>query len=532
MSRFILSTIVALSIILVLLPVPASSQDRGTAERLGKVNFPVSCSAAAQQQFERAVAQLHSFWFKAAIQAFAGVAQSDPSCAMAHWGTAMTLLGNPLAAPPAPKTLAEGWAAVERATTIGARTPREADYIAAIGAFYKDADRTDHRTRALAYEKAMERLAATYPADGEATIFYALSLNMTLVPTDKTYSNQLKAAALLGKVFAEQPDHPGVAHYLIHSYDFPPIAGRGLPAARRYASIAPAAPHAQHMPSHIFTRVGAWQESIDSNRAAAALSRADGERDGALHAMDYMMYAYLQTAQDREAKRLLDEVAGVTGVSMTPIAGFFGGATIPARYALERRAWGLAASLEPQPSPRFPFTEAITHFARALGAARSGNAAAAQKDVDRLEALRDALTQAKVGYWAEQVEIQRLAAAAWVALAQGRRDEALKLMRSAADLEDSTEKHPVTPGSLAPARELLGEMLLELKDAPGALREFEASMKKEPNRFNGTYGAARAAELAGDRSKAREHYTTLLTIAAKADTERPEIRQAKAYLGR
>lgn len=532
MSRFILSTIVALSIILVRLPVPASSQDRGTAERLGKVNFPVSCSAAAQQQFERAVAQLHSFWFKAAIQAFAGVTQSDPSCAMAHWGTAMTLLGNPLAAPPAPKALAEGWAAVERATTIGARTPREADYIAAIGAFYKDADRTDHRTRALAYEKAMERLAATYPADREATIFYALSLNMTLVPADKTYSNQLKAAALLGKVFAEQPDHPGVAHYLIHSYDFPPIAGRGLPAARRYASIAPAAPHAQHMPSHIFTRVGAWQESIDSNRAAAALSRADGERDGALHAMDYMMYAYLQTAQDREAKRLLDEVAGVTGVSMTPIAGFFGGATIPARYALERRAWGLAASLEPQPSPRFPFTEAITHFARALGAARSGNAAAAQKDVDRLEALRDALTQAKVGYWAEQVEIQRLAAAAWVALAQGRRDEALKLMRSAADLEDSTEKHPVTPGSLAPARELLGEMLLELKDAPGALREFEASMKKEPNRFNGTYGAARAAELAGDRSKAREHYTTLLTIAAKADTERPEIRQAKAYLGR
>jgi len=444
----------------------------------------------------------------------------------------MTLLGNPLAAPPAPKALAEGWAAVERATTIGARTPREADYIAAIGAFYKDADRTDHRTRALAYEKAMERLAATYSADREATIFYALSLNMTLVPTDKTYSNQLKAAALLGKVFAEQPDHPGVAHYLIHSYDFPPIAGRGLPAARRYASIAPAAPHAQHMPSHIFTRVGAWQESIDSNRAAAALSRADGERDGALHAMDYMMYAYLQTAQDREAKRLLDEVAGVTGASMTPIAGFFGGATIPARYALERRAWGLAASLEPQPSPRFPFTEAITHFARALGAARSGNAAAAQKDVDRLEALRDALTQAKVGYWAEQVEIQRLAAAAWVALAQGRRDEALKLMRSAADLEDSTEKHPVTPGPLAPARELLGEMLLELKDAPGALREFEASMKKEPNRFNGTYGAARAAELAGDRSKAREHYTTLLTIAAKADTERPEIRQAKAYLGR
>ena len=244
------------------------------------------------------------------------------------------------------------------------------------------------------------------------------------------------------------------------------------------------------------------------------------------------MYGYLQTAQDREAKRLLDEVAGVTGASMVPIAGFFGGAAIPARYALERRAWGLAASLEPQPSPRFPFTEALTHFARALGAARGGDAAAAQKDVDRLEALSDALTQAKVGYWAEQVEVQRLAAAAWAALAQGRRDDALKLMRSAADLEDSTEKHPVTPGPLAPARELLAEMLLELKDAPGALREFEASMKKEPNRFNGTYGAARAAELAGDRDKARAYYARLVAIAERADTERPELRQARASLGR
>jgi tetratricopeptide (TPR) repeat protein len=532
MSRFIVSIIVALSGIGALLSAPASAQDRVAGERVGKVSFPVSCSAPAQQQFDRAVAMLHSFWFQASTQAFAGVAQTDPSCAMAHWGTAMTLLGNPLAAPPAPKALAEGWAAVERATTIGAKTPREADYIAAIGAFYKDADRIDHRTRALAYEKAMERLAATYPTDREATIFYALSLNVTLLPTDKTYANQLKAAALLEKVFAEQPDHPGVAHYLIHSYDFPPIAGRGLPAARRYASIAPSAPHAQHMPSHIFTRVGSWQESIDSNRAAARLARADGERDGALHAMDYMMYGYLQTAQDREAKRLLDELPGVTGASMVPIAGFFAQATIPARYALERRAWGLAASLEPQPSPRFPFTEATTHFARALGAARGGDATAAQKDVDRLEALRDALTQAKNGYWAEQVEVQRRAAAAWVALAQGRRDDALKLMRSAADLEDSTEKHPVTPGALVPARELLGEMLLELKDTAGALREFEASMKREPNRFNGTYGAARAAELAGDRDKARAYYAKLTTIAERADTERPELRQAKAYLGR
>jgi len=532
MSRFIVSITVALSVIGALLSAPASSQDRGAGERVGKVSFPVSCSAPAQQQFDRAAAMLHSFWFQAATQAFAGVAQTDPSCAMAHWGTAMTLLGNPLAAPPAPKALAEGWAAVERATTIGAKTPREGDYITAIGAFYKDADRIDHRTRALAYEKAMERLAATYPADREATIFYALSLNVTLLPTDKTYANQLKAAALLEKVFAEQPDHPGVAHYLIHSYDFPPIAGRGLPAARRYANIAPSAPHAQHMPSHIFTRVGSWQESIDSNRAAARLARADGERDGALHAMDYMMYGYLQTAQDQEAKRLLDELAGITGASMVPIAGFFAQATIPARYALERRAWGLAASLEPQPSPRFPFTEATTHFARALGAARGGDAAAAQKDVDRLEALREALTQAKNGYWAEQVEVQRRAAAAWVALAQGRRDDALKLMRSAADLEDSTEKHPVTPGSLVPARELLGEMLLELKDTAGALREFEASMKKEPNRFNGTYGAARAAELTGDRDKARAYYAKLTTIAERADTERPELRQAKTYLGR
>jgi tetratricopeptide (TPR) repeat protein len=502
-------------------------------EKIGQAHFPVTCSAAAQQEFDRAVAMLHSFWFDASAKAFAAVTQVDPGCGMGHWGIAMTLLGNPLAAPPTPKALQEGWAAVERAKAAGAKSAREREYIAAIEAFYKDSDKFDHRTRALAYEKAMEGLHRRYSEDKEATVFYALALNITALPSDKTYANQLKAVGILEQVFAEQPNHPGVAHYLIHSYDYPPIASRGLPAARRYASIAPSAPHALHMPSHIFTRRGFWQESIESNRASAAAARNHFDQ---LHAMDYLAYAYLQMAQDLTAKRVLDEAIAIQKINVEHFVPGYALAAIPARYTLERSRWADAASLSLPasdfPWSRYPQAEAVFVFARALGAARSGNAAGARKDIARLEVLRDALIAAKQGYWAEQVEIQRQVAAAWVARTEGKNQEALQLMRAAADREDATEKHPVTPGPIVPARELLGEMLLELGDPRQALKEFEASHRVEPNRFKGLYGTARAAELSGDREKARTYYANLLALCEKADTERPELKEAKAFLAK
>jgi tetratricopeptide (TPR) repeat protein len=523
----------------------AAPSHAAETEKFGTVNFSTSCGAEAQPPFKVGVALLHSFAFDMAIKWFTEAAQIDPGCAMGHWGVAMAWLGNPLAGPPSPRGLKEGWAAVERAKASGAKTQRERDYIAAVETLYKDADKIDHRTRALAYEKAMEQLAQRYPDDREAAVFYALALNMTLNPNDKTYANQLKAAAILEKVFAEQPNHPGVAHYLIHSYDFPPIAQKGLPAARRYASLAPAAPHAQHMPSHIFTRVGAWHESIDANRAsakAAVTVLAENQYQfglrsyESLHAYDYMMYAYLQLAKDREAKALMEEVSATRKLNVDHFAGAFALAAIPARYTLERGRWAEAAALAPTPSElpwdKFPQAESIVWFARGIGAARIGNVASAGKDLAKLEALRDALTQAKNAYWAQQSEIQRRAVAAWVTLAEGKKEEAVSLMRSAADLEDSTEKHPVTPGSIKPSRELLGEMLLELGQSAQALKEFEASHRIEPNRFSGLHGAARAAELAGDREKALGYYAKLVSLAAQADTERPELRQAKAFLGK
>lgn len=510
-------------------------------ERLGKVHFPTSCTPAAQVQFDRGVALLHSFWFGHAIKAFQTVAETDPSCAMAHWGAAVSWLGNPLAGPPSPRGLNEGAAAVARAKAAGPRTARERDYVAAIEAFYKDHDTVDHRTRALAYEKAMEALAARYPEDREAAIFYALALNVTLNPNDKTYANQLKAAAILEKVFAEQPEHPGVAHYLIHSYDFPPIAGKGLNAARRYASIAPSAPHAQHMPSHIFTRLGYWQESIDTNRASATAAkeelraaRLEAGSYNALHAMDYITYAALQLAKDQEARAVVDEVRRIEKIDTEHFAAAFAFTAIPARFALERRQWGEAAELALHPRnlswQKFPQAEAILWFARGLGAARGGNAARAKADLARLRELHAALVAAKNGYWADQAEIQGLAVAGWIARAEGRDDEALDLLRRAADREDATEKHPVTPGAIQPAREMLAELLLELGQPARALAEFEASQRTDPNRLHGLAGAARAAELSGDRARARAYHEKVLELTRTADTERPQIARARAFV--
>ena len=512
----------------------ALAQDKA-GEKLGKVDFPVSCTPEAQAQFNRAVALLHSFWLDEAGKAFAAIAQADPGCAMAYWGTAMTLFGNPFTWPLGGKALPDGWAAVEKAQAAQAKTQRERDYIGAVEAFYKDSDKVDHRTRALAYVKAMEELAQRYPEDAEASVFYALALDVTALPTDKTYTNQLKAARILEKVFAEQPDHPGVAHYLIHSYDFPPIAAQGLTAARRYASIAPSAPHALHMPSHIFTRSGLWEESIEMNRRSAATSTNHFD---SLHAMDYLEYAYLQGARDRDAKRVLDEIAAIKKVDREHFVTAYALAAIPARYALERGRWVDAARLLPYPNEKdfpwgsFPQGLAISVYARALGAARSGNAPAVRAEIERLRRLREAMIAAKIVYWAQQADIQIKVASAWAAFAAGNKQEALKLMREGADMEDASEKHPVTPGHVLPARELLGEMLLELKQPALALKEFETSHKVEPNRFRGLYGAARAAAQSGDMAKAKTYYEKLVVLSQNADTERSEIKEAKAFLSK
>jgi len=504
-------------------------------EKLGKVHFPVSCSAAAQEQFDRAVALLHSFWLDESAKAFAVITQADSDCAMAYWGTAMTLLGNPFTWPLSGKALPDGWAAVEKAKVAKAKTQRERDYIGAVEAFYKDWDKVDHRTRALAYVKAMEELAQRYPGDTEASVFYALALDVTALPTDKTYANQLKAARILEKVFAAQPDHPGVAHYLIHSYDFPPIAAQGLTAARRYASIAPSAPHALHMPSHIFTRQGLWEESIETNRRSAATSKSHFD---SLHAMDYLEYAYLQGARDRDAQRVLDEVAAIKKVDREHLVTAYALAAIPARYALELGRWGDAARLLPYPNEKdfpwgdFPQGMAVLVYARALGAGRSGNASAVREEIERLETLRRAMMEAKITYWAQQADIQIKIASAWAAFAAGNKPEALKLMREGADMEDSSEKHPVTPGHVLPARELLGEMLLEVNQPALALKEFEASHKVEPNRFRGLYGAARAAAQLGDMAKAKTYYEKLVDLCRHADAERPELKEAKQFLAK
>jgi hypothetical protein len=505
------------------------------AGRLGTVHLDTSCASAVQKEFDRGVAVLHSFWFSAAIESFKTVLEGDPRCIMAQWGIAMSWWGNPFGGFRSAQALKAGLAAIDAAKASGGGTEREKAYVAAVDRLFRDGATVDQRTRILAYEKAMEGLASTYRDDVEAQIFYALALDQSALPTDKTYANQLKAADILEAEFKRQPEHPGLAHYIIHSFDVPALAPRALDAARRYAKIAPDAPHALHMPSHTFTRVGAWQESIDANLASAEAARKDNAASEELHALDYQAYAYLQTGQDAEAKRTLDLIAALgakidtasAGNAAPPPAGYYALAAIPARYALERDAWTEAAALTPRTTP-FAWADAVTHFARALGAARSGRAAAAGPDIERLAALRDALKKANDPYWTEQVEIQRRVAAAWVALAERRQVDAVTMLREAADMEDATEKAAVTPGPIKPARELLGEMLLQLNRPAEALAEFEVALKKEPNRFRATYGAARAAEAAGQRQRASAHYASLLRIAKGADQPgRNELEEAK-----
>jgi hypothetical protein len=495
---------------------------------LGKVNFETSCKPEAKKLFNRAMLYQHSFWYRASQKTFEDALKADPECGMAYWGVALSLLWNPHTPPPA-KNLAEGAAAIAKGKSVGAKTQRERDYIDALAVMYADHEKVDHRTRIVAYSSAMEQLAKKYPKDDEAQIHYALSLNTSASAADKTYANQLKGAALLEPIFKRQPHHPGIAHYLIHLYDYPPIAEKGLDAARRYAKIAPAAPHAQHMPSHIFTRVGYWKDSIASNAESARVAKLDNSPSDQLHAMDYQVYGYLQLGQDAKAKALIEEMLAVPGVTGNLFAAQYALAASPARYAIERGDWKTASELQVRSSP-LAYTEAMTHFARALGAARLGSVAAANADIAKLGELRDKLIAAKDSYWPVQVDIQSKVASAWVLYAEGRHDDALKAMGAAADAEDKTEKHPVTPGVPKPARELYGVMLLERGMANEALAAFEATLKKEPNRLGAFVGAAQAAAKAGNNAKAREYSKKIVAMAGAADKTRTEVADARAAL--
>ena len=522
------------------------------SEMLGQVNFKVSCNPQAQQQFNRAVAWLHSFEYEEAEKAFSEVTVTDQRCGMGYWGIAISNY-HPLWDLPSVAELQKGLGAIEKAKAAGALTQRERDYIAAIELFYKDSDKSDHRTRSFAYSDAMKHLYQQHHTDREAGVFYALTLIATgMMANDKRYAREKEAAQILNRVLALEPQHPGVSHYLIHSYDYPALAQLALPAARRYAKIAPASAHAQHMPSHIFTRLGLWPEAVRSNLNAKASAQVHAVRnrllgawDEQLHAMDYLAYAYLQGAQDKKALGVLDELKKIQKVEPESFKVAYAFAAVPARYALERRRWDEAAKLTLPtgtagtfPWQSFTWAEAHIHFARAIGAARARDTAAARQEVEKLAATREALVEVKGEYdWAKQVEIERLIASAWLEYAAGKHEESLRIMRAAADLDDATDKHPVTPGAILPAREQLGELLLELKQPTAALQEFETSLRSAPNRCNGLYGAARAARfaadqsrLAADRTKAVTYYRKLLVLTRDADSIRPEIVEAKTFL--
>ena len=515
----------------------AQEHQHGNSEKLGTVHFATSCNEVAQKEFNRAVALLHSFQFRRAIEGFNAVLGEDATCGIAYWGTALSNWSNPFAPGMKDKSqLQAGRESAERGKTVGAKTERERAYLGAVGKLYSDYEGTSQRARLIAYRDAMGEVAAKYPEDHEAQIFYALAIAASEDPADKTYAGRVKAGAILEKLFEQEPAHPGLAHYIIHTYDVPALAGRALVAARRYSEIAPDAPHALHMPSHTFTRTGYWQDSIDSNIAAAAAARREGQTAEELHASDYEIYAYLQTGQDEAARRIVDSLpeiasrfdpkAVISGAG-SPSTGYFALAAIPARYALERREWKQAAQLTQLETP-FPHTEAMTWFARGLGAGQLGQAQAARESVAALKQIRERLLKAGENYWAQQVEIQELEVGAWAALAEGKKEEALRQMKSAAGLEDGTEKSAVTPGPLAPARELLGEMLLEMKEPAQALEQFEATLTKEPGRLRALYGAGRAAQVSGRREASQKYFGELLKVCGRADKPgRAEILEAQ-----
>jgi len=517
------------------------SQHQHAIAGLGTVDFPTSCNATVQELISRGAALLHSFGYEEARCTFNDAAKSDPTCAMAYWGVARTWY-HPIWAPPSPDELKQAAAALDRA--INAKTDRERDYIQALAVFYKDWPTVDHATRAKNYERALAAVCDRNPSDDEAALFHALQLVAIgyLDPTDKTYTWQKKGSEILNQMLVRHPNHPGVAHYIIHSVDYPSLAELGLKAARAYATIAPDAPHALHMPSHIFTRLGLWDDSIASNTAStkSAIAQAQRLHGGGgsfdeLHAMDYLVYAYLQQAKDTSARRVLAEMEEITRLDEDQFAAAYAFAASPARWALERHDWRAAAALEIKPAwfpwNRFRNAEALVHYARAIGAARAGDVVAARRSNDEIAARRRAMPATRDYDWSGSIGAQWEAATALIALAEGKKDEGLRLLRMAADHEDAVDKHPVTPGAMLPVREMLADLLLENGMAPEALKEYEAVLKAAPRRLNATAGAAKAADKAGDKTKARAYAMQLQEIAKNAETSRPELEWARVYLG-
>ncbi|MGC2539423.1 MAG: hypothetical protein WA350_21760 [Candidatus Sulfotelmatobacter sp.] len=502
-----------------------------TTAQLGTVTFPVSCAPDVQKPFERGVALLHSFWYEEAEKEFQQIAIDDPHCVMAHWGVAMSLW-HQLWNNPDAKVIQRGLDEVHEAkTTDGPTTAREKAYIAAIATFYNNSKKLNHEARAKAYSDAMKKVYESYPDDHEAAAFYALSLLASEPHDDETFANRMQAAAVLENLFAIEPDHPGVAHYLIHAYDKPQLAQLGLPAARRYAQIAPAAPHALHMPAHIFARVGLWQDDINSNLASIAATRKTaamhmGGEGHQFHAMDFLVYAYLQSGREADAQKVIDEVKAMPkmksmyGDDFDPQTNAL--TKFPAIYDLELRHWSDAAVLQVVPGS-LRGDQSITYWARAIGAARSGNLAQAHKDLEQIEAIRKEFVAEKKTEYAEAVGEDYQEAAAWVAHAEGKDEEAITGLRV---LADKTDKLGDEPEGI-PAREQLADMLLEAKRPQQALAEYQTDLRLNPNRFNGLYGAARAAEAAGKQADATEYYALLLKICDGSNSTRPELSRAR-----
>lgn len=506
---------------------------------IGKVDFHISCSSDARSRFERGLALMHNMMYGQAEKEFASVAELDPGCAMAYWGVAMAQL-HPLWSESSEHELNKGWAAVKKANRLKAPTKRERAYIRSIEAFYKDWETVDHGRRIAAWEAAQKKVHKAYPDDIDAAAFYALAHLATAPKGDKTFEHQKKAGALMEKLLEKAPEHPGLYHYTIHAYDNPMLAKKAVEVARAYDRLAPNVPHALHMPTHIFVRLGLWPDVIAwNNRSATAAMEQSAGGDVSLHyihALDYLMYAHLQEGRDKMAEDVLNKINKVEKYQDS-FASAYGIAAAQARYPLERRQWKDAASLKTRthgafPWDKYPWFESITHFARGLGAARSGDADAARKAVDKLDDLYERSVSAGQDYWAVHVDAQRKTVAAWAYLADGDKALALRTMRKAADIEDSVDKHPVTPGAVLPARELLGDMLIELGRPAEAVDAYEANLKNSPNRFNSLYGAGFAAERAGDPGKARSYYSRLVRLAGKADGKRPAIEQAKRFLER
>lgn len=505
-------------------PVRGSAQEH--QHELGTVSFPTSCQPAVQAEFEKGVAMLHSYWFNYAGQTFRSVLEKDPGCAMAYWGIALDLLGNSLSSPPSAQAARTAWELLEKARAVDAKTDRERMWIDAIRAYFRNHDTVPVARRLESYNDAMRQLAERFPQDFEAQVYYALTLQASAPKGDMTYANQNQSVAMLEKLYAANPQHPGITHYLIHGYDFAPVADKGIPAARRYASIAPAVPHARHMPAHIYSMVGLWQDSITSNLSALEI------QPDYYHASDFTVYAHLQLAQDETAAKMIAKSLATPERGDRPpsMANYTAKAAMPARYVLERADWRAAAALPIAPT-EYPQADSLTHFTRGLGMARLGDSKSAAAEIDAMNRLRAAMEKSGDAYWSARTAEQIQAVSAWVALAAGAREKAAAMMRQAADGEDASIKHVAMENRLYPMRELLADLLLESGNAEDALAEFRRALTQQPNRYRGLYGAARAAEALGDRAAAAAYYRQLIELSKTAEGTRPELTRARAFVG-